>query len=130
MEFSKVIFDSCIFIAFYNSDDLFHKEAKEILELYKNNIIIVSSYVIQEVATVLTYRFGKDKADLFIDDILNSDNTIISSSDIIEESRYFKSIKSKISYTDISLLYLAERNKCVLITFDKQLLNLYKKNKT
>lgn len=49
MEFSKVIFDSCIFIAFYNSDDIFNNQASEIIKIYKNSIIIIPNYVIQEV---------------------------------------------------------------------------------
>lgn len=69
----------------------------------------------------------KKLADLFIEDVLNAYNIIVTQWDTVEEMKYFKKIKSKISFTDISLLYLSEKNKSILVTFDKQLLGLYKK---
>lgn len=52
MTYNKIIFDSCIFIAFYNSEDTL-----DIFKFHKDDMIIISNYVIQEVSTVLTYRF-------------------------------------------------------------------------
>lgn len=127
MIYNKIILDSCVFIALYNENDEFHNEAISIFEFYKDNIILVSNYVIQEVTTVLTYKFWKQKADLFIDDIMNSNNILILQSDTFEEMKFFKTINSKMSFTDISLLYLSIKQDSLLITFDKQLLNLYKK---
>ncbi len=127
MIYNKIILDSCVFIALYNESDEFHNEAISIFEFYKDNIILISNYVIQEVATVLAYKFWKQKADLFIDDIMNSNNILILQSDTFEEMKFFKSINSKISFTDLSLLYLSIKQDSLLITFDKQLLNLYKK---
>jgi predicted nucleic acid-binding protein len=57
MIYNKIIFDSCVFIALYNKNDDFHMEALNIFEYYKDSIILISSYVVQEVCTVLTYKF-------------------------------------------------------------------------
>lgn len=130
MNYNKITIDSCVYIALYNSSDSFHKEALHIFEFYKDSLILLSNYVIQEVSTVLTYRFWKEVADIFLDDILNSNNILLIQSDINEEIKFFKSIKSKISFTDISVLYLSIKQDSFLVTFDKQLLNLYKKYST
>lgn len=45
----------------------------------------------------------KKLADLFIEDVLNAYNIIVTQWDTVEEIKYFKKNKSKISFTDISL---------------------------
>ncbi len=127
MIYNKIIFDSCVFIALYNKNDDFHMEALNIFEYYKDSIILISSYVVQEVCTVLTYKFWKEKANIFIEDITNANNVLLLQSDTMEEMKFFRSINKKISFTDLSLLYLASKQDCLLITFDEQLLKLYKK---
>jgi predicted nucleic acid-binding protein len=65
MENRNVILDSNLFIALYSPDDTLHNQAVLMMEGLKNICIIVPYCVIQEVATVLTYKQGKKKADIF-----------------------------------------------------------------
>lgn len=77
MEKSSFVIDSSVFIAFYHDDEEDHAVALDIIENLKNHIIVLHPYAIQEVTTVLTYRFGVPMALSFLSDIPRADNVFI-----------------------------------------------------
>jgi predicted nucleic acid-binding protein len=48
--------------------------------------------------------------------------------DVIKEMTHFRSVPAALSFADITLIYLSKIWNAELITFDKQLLKLYKKS--
>lgn len=122
----RTILDSSIFVAFYFGGDVFHKEAVALVSSLDQATIFVPYCVIQEVSTVLTYRFGKAKALHFLGDIEKAKNTILIEDELYPEIEAFKNIPAKISFTDTALIYLAEKYDAKLYTFDAALLKLYK----
>lgn len=122
----RQILDSNIFIAFYFRGDTLHQEAIKLVKSLNNCEILVPYCVIQEVTTILTYRLGKKVADNFIDDISNAHNCFLIDNNIYEEIIFFRKTNKKLSFTDLSLIFLAKKYKAPLITFDKQLRNFYK----
>jgi len=125
----KIVLDSNIFIwAFCESDSL-HQEAIWLFNLYNDNIFIVSYPVVQEVCSIFSIRFWKDKADNFIKFLKTTENIILVNNDIINDMDMYLKYNDKISFTDISLISTAKLYSADLITFDKQLLKLYKKVK-
>lgn len=127
MEENRVIVDSNIFIASFFEDDSLHNEAVLVMEEIQDSDIIMPYCVVQEVATILTYRLDKKVADTFLRDIRNANNIFIIDNDVYAEMTFFEKFKQNLSFTDISLIYLAEKHSAILLTFDKQLLNLYKR---
>ena len=123
----KVILDSNVFIAFYYHEDTLHEDAVDLVKSLKEYDIIIPYCVIQEVSTILTYRLSKKAANHFIDDIQSSDTTLIINNEFQPEIEFFKTIKEPLSFADITLLYLSQKYDAILLTFDKQLLKLYKK---
>lgn len=124
----KAILDSNIFVAYYLEEDSCHEDAKKIIENLDQAEIIVPYCVIQEVSTILTYKSGKINAKHFLNDLEESRNIIIINNDVTAEIEYFKRAKGKLSFTDLSLLYLSRKHKALLLTFDKELIHYSKNN--
>lgn len=125
-----IIFDSNVWIAFFNKEDSQNKKALEIVIREKDNIAI-TEYIILEVASVVAIKAGKNLADKFLEFILNNNNikVLLSSNDFFYNTveNFIKTESKKLSFVDISLLYLSNTYK--IITFDKDLAKLIKKNK-
>lgn len=124
---NKIILDSSVFIAFYVEEDALHSEAVNLIASFEHTTTLVPYCVIQEVCTVLTYRFGKSKALTFLRDVEIASNMILVEDDLYPEIEAFKKISAKLSFTDVSLVYLAGKYSAKLFTFDKDLLKLYKR---
>lgn len=127
---NKVILDSNIYIAYYLEEDTLHEEALLLVKEFSNCKILISHGVIQEVATVLTYKKGKKIADIFLKDILKANNIEFISNDIEEAIQFFTQVHKKLSFIDLSLVQLAIKYGAQLFTFDKQLLSFYKNTPT
>ena len=80
-----------------------------------------------EVATILAYKHSKEQADNFIRFIEITQDLISLDDHMEEEMKFYVSLKSRISFTDAVLLFLSNKLKANLLTFDKQLERLNKK---
>jgi len=123
----KLILDSNVFIALYFVNDSLHEKAVLLMEGVDDIDILVPYCVVQEVATILTYRLGKTVANKFLSDLKTAGNMFLIDDDVDNEIDFFESVEKKISFTDSSLLYLAGKYRANLVTFDQDLLKLYKK---
>jgi predicted nucleic acid-binding protein len=126
MESNQYVVDSSLFVAFYYEGDSYHTDAVDIMQTIDGADLIVHPYIIQETATVLTYKFGPKTAKNFLDDITNSKNIRISLVDVVSDIQSFLEIKKKVSFADSTLVSLAKRTGANLITFDKQMIALFK----
>jgi predicted nucleic acid-binding protein len=129
MEQSRFILDSNVLLALYIENDQLKAAAEVLFEEIEGSEMIIPYCVIEEVCTILTYRVSKKTAVAFLEDIQNADGVLILNDMITEEINFFKNLDAKISFTDSSLLYLSKLWKAELMTFDHQLLKLYKKSK-
>ncbi|OIP53322.1 hypothetical protein AUK10_02465 [Candidatus Gracilibacteria bacterium CG2_30_37_12] len=127
MEKSKKVYvlDSNIFIGAFYEDDSLHELSIKLLSEIQNSKIIVPYCVVQEVSSIFSYRFGKQKADDFLKFLLETDNIELINNDILGEINFYLSFQDSISFTDLSLIYIAQKFSAELLTFDKQLLKLY-----
>lgn len=123
-----IIFDSNVWVAFFNKEDSQNKKALEIVIKEKDNIAI-TEYIILEVSSILALKAEKNIADKFLEFILNNNNikVLLSSNDFFYNTveNFIKTESKKLSFVDISLLYLS--NTCQIITFDKDLAKIIKK---
>ena len=116
------ILDSNIWIAFFNFEDNQHQNAEEVV-LRISKELIIPEYVITEVCTVLTQKINKQATNKFLDFIFsNSDIQVLYSG--IEFFQpvlvlYQKLVNDKLSFIDVSLLYLSRQYQ--VVTFDKKL---------
>jgi len=127
MDNEKIVIDSNVFYAFLNEEDSLHLEAEELLWKISDKIIIVPYSVLLEVTTLLSYRQWKEKANNFIKILQDTDNVFIVSNSVYDDIELFLDINAKISFADISLISICKKYNANLVTFDKQLANIYKK---
>jgi len=126
MELDEFIVDSSFLVAFYRDIDSQHQEARRIASDLVGKTIILHPYVIQETATVLTYTCGTDIAYSFLADVAVAERIIIPPPDIQTDIKMFIALKRKISFTDASLIALAKQRGAQIITFDREILSLFK----
>lgn len=122
MRDNMIIFDSNIWIAFFNISDTQHKKAKRVLENI-NAKIVITEYIILEVSSVLLFKADKDVANKFIEIVLNNKDIEILFSDEVFFRGALECFQNeetgKLSFIDASLLHLSKFYS--VFTFDKEL---------
>ncbi len=120
------IIDSSVWVSLFLDFDTNHNKAIEIFENIWKSKIVLPYCVINEVSSVLTYKWNKIIANNFLTFIKNNEDIFIENNNIIEEIDFFISIDSKVSFTDLSVIKIASDFWLDLITFDKQMANIFK----
>lgn len=120
--------DSSVWVALFLDFDAQHRKAERIIRNLDSQIY--ASYgVIAEVATVLAYKQSKASANHFISYLRDNRDFAIINDDALEEMNFYASIADKISFVDAALIFLSRKLGAELITFDKQLERIARKNK-
>jgi len=119
------VLDSNIFIGAFYEDDSLHELSVKLLYEIKDAKIIVPYCVVQEVSSIFSYRFWKQKADNFLHFLLETENIELINNDVLDEVNFYLSFSDTISFTDLSLILISQKFSAELLTFDKQLLKLY-----
>ena len=120
------VMDSNVFVSFYCRDDERHADAIRVMRELGGKLLVVHPYVIQETATVLMYKLGPIASRTFLNDITATFHINIPAVDIRYDIELFKKTNKKISLTDVVLVDLAHRMNAHLVTFDKDMLALFK----
>ena len=120
------LLDSNVWIALYNPNDSSHQRSKADFEKIasEHQRIVISDHVLSEVFTHILYRFGRQDALAFLDEVLNNPEILIhtlNSGDIREISEEIAHSKPKLSFTDEVLRFLSDRYGYWLLTYDKDL---------
>ncbi|TSC57721.1 MAG: hypothetical protein Greene041679_265 [Parcubacteria group bacterium Greene0416_79] len=126
MEHKTIIVDSSFLVAFYITNDSQHVVAVNTVRKLAGieKTLVIHPYVIQEVATILTYRVGVALAISFLDDITVSERVIIPTVNTEQEIEFFRRIGRKMSFVDTALVNVARQMRAAVLTFDKQILSL------
>ncbi len=120
------LIDSSVWVALFLEFDSNHKKAEEIISKLEDKIYLPYN-VIVEVASVLTYKHSKKQANNFLDYIEDNKDIILLENELKPEMEFFKKIDKKVSFVDISLIFLSKKLDLNLITFDSQMISLAKK---
>ncbi len=126
MASSSYLIDSSVFVAFYAEGDSCHADAVAILNEIESAELLVHSYVIQEVVSVLTYKLGVTVAKKFIADMQQANNISLLPVDAQRDIKSFSARNKKISLVDSVLIDVSQIWQVPLITFDKELHTLAK----
>ena len=120
------LIDSSVWVALFLEFDSNHKKAEEIISKLEGKIYLPYN-VIVEVTSVLTYKHSKKQADNFLDYMEDNEDIILFENELKPEIEFFKKIDKKLSFVDISLVFLSKKLDLDLITFDSQMISLAKK---
>jgi predicted nucleic acid-binding protein len=122
MATKAIIFDSNVWIGYFNVNDTTHKRAGAAFEKHSKDTIILTEYILLELATVLKQQIGPVATSKIISVLLQTDTI-----EVLESTAYFHATlqqflttKEKyLSFVDTSLVTLA--NDFTIVTFDKKL---------
>jgi len=114
------VLDSSVWVALFLNFDTHHTKAERIFSRLKGKVY-VPYCVLNEVATVLTYKHSKEQADRFLAFFARNRDVILLDDTFSEEANFFMSLKTRVSFTDAALLLFSKKLKTKLVTFDKQL---------
>jgi len=116
--------DSDFLFALYSSNDAHHARSLKLASLSEKYSFTsyLSLNVVQEVATLLSQRIGKDVSLQFLDSVHAANTTFIYPDEILinKAELIFRSIKSKnVSYADcISFTIMEQHNIQWVLSFD------------
>lgn len=114
------IVDSSVWVGLFLDFDSNHARAATLMEKLSDTLY-VPYCVVNESASVLTYKHSKEQANQFLA-YLSQDNAILLIDDEVNaEINWFQNYSKKMSFTDISLLYLSKKLRAPIVTFDVQL---------
>jgi len=119
------LIDSSVWVALFLEFDANHKKAEEIISKLEGKIYLPYN-VIVEVTSVLTYKHSKKQANNFLDYIEDNKDIVLLENELKPEMEFFKKIDKKVSFVDISLVFLSKKLDLNLITFDSQMISLIK----
>ena len=116
----KIIFDSNVWLAFFNHKEIHHKQSKELMKQYLSELI-VPEYVALEVATVLQNKKKKQVADQFLTTIKNQELNLlpINQKTFWQSVNIFQAQNKKLSFVDATLVTLSQEYE--IKTFDQAL---------
>ena len=119
--------DSSVWVALYLDDDSQHVKAQRLIATLHAPFYVPYG-VLEETASVLTYKGSKAHADRFVEFVELSSDIVYLDPDWRVDAAAFRSIGSRISFTDAVLLELSRTlSDTKLVTFDQQLLRLYRR---
>ena len=125
MEGSKhnIVIDSSVWIGYFDELDSNHKKATQLMTAAAAaGTIVVTEYVLLEVASVLKRKIGQKKTAEILTVLLQLDNV-----EVLESTYFFQSTlemfltlnEKYLSFVDVSLVVLAK--DFAVVTLDKQL---------
>jgi predicted nucleic acid-binding protein len=122
------IFDSSVWVAFFNDKDSQHKKAREAVSL-AGGFTVIPEHIVSETASVLLARVSKESAEEFLEAITGNPSVKI----LLSEGELFwgtlmlfrEKENKKLSFVDASLLFLSSKYK--VVSFDKELEKAIKK---
>jgi len=117
-----IILDSNVWIAFLNKDDSQNAKASELFTKISIEKVLLTEYIILEVATIIKQKRGQEFANRFLLNFTNGTQLkILYSAEFYQQTikLFISSSQNKLSFVDTSLVVLSDKYK--IISFDKEL---------
>jgi predicted nucleic acid-binding protein len=120
----SILLDTSFILAFDNKKDVNNPKASIIwnkIAKMEYGSYFVSDHIFDEIAGVSLRKFGKEKALVLCQKIIQSIPIIISDQHIFQKTwNFFEETKTNLSFTDCSNLALAYIFDSKIATFDKE----------
>ncbi len=128
-----IVLDTSFLVSFYLSEDINHRKALKLAEENAQEMMLLSEIILFETLTVLNYKAGIARAREAHDELLGNKSIRFFNLSEIEKNEilelFFAQENSKLSYADISVIYMAKRGKAKILTFDEVILKLMRQSK-
>jgi|SRR3989344_6636203 len=114
------LLDSSVWIALFAEKDAHHTRALQVFNDIAGTIYL-PYIVVEETASVLTYKHSKRHADTFVAFVFDHPRLAVIESTTRSDIEAFLNSTKKMSFADIGIVALAIRMRLKLVTFDKQM---------
>lgn len=124
MAVNAVIFDSNVWIAYFHTTDSSHTKAEAVVAQYAGQTIVLTEYVLLEIATLLKQKIGPAQTNTILTTLLQTENILLlPSGDFFTPTltAFLSSHEKQLSFVDVSLLVLSA--DFTVVTFDRKLKN-------
>ncbi|MDD5337591.1 MAG: PIN domain-containing protein [Candidatus ainarchaeum sp.] len=120
-----MIVDTSVFFGLYHEHDVHHEEALGIFRRMGENILL-SDFMLNELASVVLRKTGIEKANAMLDTLLEMDGLVLhytTKQEFSEILSLFRNQKNgdNLSFVDCSIIWLARHYGAKVATFDKNL---------
>jgi len=117
-----IILDTDFIFSYFDKNQSTHQQAKNLVEQFDKEQIAVSNLVLQELATVISNRFGYVIAKQIVENValFEPQEIFVTPKETAKVWQTFWSLQKKnISFIDCSNLFLAQKFGCKIASFDK-----------
>ena len=122
------IYDTNIYVSLFLEDSLYEYAAFRLLE--KEDTVYLPHMILWEVVTVLMHKKSRKLADRFTEFVHRDPRFVIINTDVSSMLEFRKDNPQAYTYFDMVLLYHALTSWRYLVTYDKKLMNMYKRRIT
>ena len=126
MVFRVKILDSSFLISFYLTEDTNHENALKLAEENKNETMLLCDVILFETLTILNYKKNINFAKYAFNELLENKNIRffhLTDAEKDEILNGFFNQRIKLSFQDVSVIYLANKGKSEALAFDKGILD-------
>ena len=124
--FLVIVLDTSFLVSFYLTQDVNHEAALKLAEENESETMLLSEVILFETLTVLNYKGGLQLAKEAYDELMANKQirffhfTELEKEEITE--LFFKQTV-KLSFADVSVIYLARKSKLKALAFDNTIMN-------
>jgi len=121
-----IVLDTSFLVSFYLTQDVNHEAALKLAEENESETMLLSEVILFETLTVLNYKGGLQLAKEAYDELMANKQirffhfTELEKEEITE--LFFKQTV-KLSFADVSVIYLARKSKLKALAFDNTIMN-------
>ena len=122
---NNYILDSSFLLSLYFVEDINHKKAVNIFsELTSSDIFYINELTYSELLTVSCYKKSFAESQN-MKDVIQSLGVFFVNSGTFEYISLFEYLEKRISVVDVSIMHDALKYDCEILSFDKELLNIF-----
>jgi predicted nucleic acid-binding protein len=117
-----IIIDTDFLFSFYDSSQSTHLQSTTIMDMYGDSDWYLSNLVLQEIATVISYRLGFEDCQKILNLVVELELKNIFLNELDTDNiwkLFYKYQKKNISFVDCSNLYLAKKLGYKIASFDR-----------
>ncbi len=121
-----IVLDTSFLVSFFLNGDSNHAKALELALKNKDEDMLLSDIILYETLTVINYKGGIELAKEAHGQLERNRQihsfrfTDVEADEIV--SMFFAQKKRKLSFADVSVLYLANKSSAKILSFDEELL--------
>ncbi|MCX6772646.1 MAG: PIN domain-containing protein [Candidatus Micrarchaeota archaeon] len=122
-----MILDSSLLVSFFRESDSNNLEATQLLKKHENESLVLPESILFETLTVLIYKDGVANAKATYEKLTSNKQVLVHYFSVDEKREIVLQLlaqTTKISFEDMSVIYLAHKTDSEVLAFDDKIIKL------